>query len=883
MVDERRPHARGNLWLVTLGEAIVLLGMLAVAAGVYGAYLWAGEPERWWRSSDVWLGAVPGIWIMIGGLAVTRRFRVRGMRRISLLRTVLLLALYGASLAAASLYLAVQRINDDLPQDLTKLLDYQPNRKSVVLSSDGEEIGNFSVENRRIIPLDRMPPHVPAAFLSAEDRRFYTHPGFDFAGIVRAAWKNFRSTGIKQGGSTITQQIIKQTLLVGEEGDLSDLGMTAAQLTAERRSQKYRRKMKEVILAVRLERELSKAEILSIYLNHVYLGHGAYGVGAAAQTYFGKEVEDLTIAEAAMLAGLVASPTKYAPHRNMALARERQRYVLGHMREDHYISDAEYQAALTEPIALVDDSDLNHLASPYFVEHVRQLATKRYGNSQLFRGGLRFYSTLDTRMQAAAESALRKGLEALDRKLGFRGPIGAVPTAQRGAWTGGPAHPISGASDDTSALADQLLPEQRYGAMVVDLGKGLTVDLGPKRLPLVDADTRDVKEWRGKAGEIVRLGDLLPVRLSPDGNAATLAQRPALQGAMVVIEPHTGKVRALVGGYDWVASQFDRATQAKRQVGSSIKPFIYASALEAGKTPVDHMHDGPFSVTTATGVWTPANYDNKYLGDVTLMTAIAFSLNTISVQIAVQVGLDRIIEIMRGLGIVSPIPRHISISLGTPDITLLELAGAYSGIADGGRRVTPRFFDLVTDTAGHVVEDLRDTPPGPQIIAPDVDYVLINMMKGVVARGTARRVLALGRPTAGKTGTSANYKDVWFNGFTTDLLGSVWVGRDDSTTIGDKITGGDASAPIWLDFMQKAHPRTKIRDFPIPSGITFARVEPWGGDPASPGEGSVWMPFVRGTLPARFLSAPPVRSFDDLVPSPTVPRPPAKCASLTCL
>jgi penicillin-binding protein 1A len=349
------------------------------------------------------------------------------------------------------------------------------------------------------------------------------------------------------------------------------------------------------------------------------------------------------------------------------------------------------------------------------------------------------------------------------------------------------------------------------------------------------------------------------------------------------MDPHSGRVLALVGGYDWTASQFDRATQAKRQVGSSIKPFIYSAALEAGKTPVEKLHDGPFSVTTATGVWTPANYGKQYLGDVTLMTALAFSLNTISVQLAVQIGLDRIIEIMRGYGVTSPIPRHISISLGTPDLTLLELAGAYAGIANGGRKVTPRFYDLVRKSNGDVIEDLRDQPPGPQVVSPEVDYVMIQLMKGVVQRGTARYALALGRPIAGKTGTSANYKDVWFNGFTTDLLASVWIGRDDSTPIGDQITGGGAAVPIWLDFMQKSHPRTRVRDFPAPPGVSFARVEPWSGEPAGPGPQALWMAFVRGTLPARFLSGAPVHSFDELVPAPPVPRPPGKCASLSCL
>lgn len=802
----------------------------------------------------------------------------------SVLRLVLLLLVYGASFGAASIYLAVATLNRELPADLSELLDYQPNRKSVVLASDGEEIGTFSFENRRIVALERMPPHVPAAFLAAEDRRFYRHQGFDLVGIARAAWTNLRSDGdIRQGGSTITQQIIKQTLLIGEE-QLGALGLSAEEYERERKARKYRRKMKELVLAVRLERELSKAEILSIYLNHIYLGHGAYGVSAAASAYFGKEVEDLTVAEAAMLAGLVASPSKYAPHRNMALARERQRYVLNHMHEDRYLSDAEHQAALVAPIALVDGSDLNHLASPYFVEHVRQLATRRYGNRDLFKGGLKFYSTLDPRMQAAAEGALRRGLEALDRKLGFRGPIGAVAPGARGAWSGGPAHPITGATDDTRSVADALLPDQTYGAMVVDLSRGgVTVDLGPRRLPLIDVDAREVRAWRGERPRAaIQLGDLLRVRLSADGKAVQLAQRPALQGAIVVMEPATGRVRAMVGGYDWTASQFNRATQARRQVGSSIKPFIYAAALEAGRSPVDTMFDGPYSVTTATGVWTPANYDDKYKGTVTLMTALASSLNTISVQLAVQVGIDRLIAILRGFGVTSPIPRHISISLGTPDLTLLEMTTAYAGIAAGGRQVTPRFFDLVLATDGKLVDDLRAQPPGPQVISPEVAYVTSALMKGVVERGTARSAQAVGRPTAGKTGTSASYRDVWFIGFTADLVAGVWIGRDDSTPIGDKITGGGVAVPIWVELMQNGHPRTPVRDFPVPPNVSFARVDPYGGTPAGPRANAVWMPFVRGTQPPKLLGGAAVRSFDDLVPPPSLPAP-ARCASLSCL
>jgi penicillin-binding protein 1A len=791
------------------------------------------------------------------------------------LRLVLLLLVYGVAAGAAVVYLAVRTINEDLPKDLTQLLDYQPNRRSVVLSSDGEEVGTFSIENRKIVQLERIPPHVTAAFVAAEDGRFYKHPGFDVFGIARAAWTNFRSEGIRQGGSTITQQILKQTLLAGDE-TFDGTGLPPEDLAVERRRQKYQRKMKEVILAVRLERELTKAQILSIYLNHVYLGHGAYGVAAAGAAYFGKDVENLTIAEAAMLAGLIASPSKYAPHRNMKLARDRQRYVLGRMLADGYISNTELQSALAEPVALVTSSDVNHLASPYFVEHVRRLAQSRYGAGELFRGGLRFYATLDTRAQQAAEDALHHGLEVLDRRLGFRGPIGQLAAAERAAWRGGLAHPLRGSATDVSALTDQLLPHASYGGMVAELGRGnsVVIDLGPVQLPMVDADARLVRAWRDPedSRRALAVGDLVPVRLTAEGKQVELAQRPEIQGALIAMEPRTGRVIAMVGGYDWTDSQFNRATQARRQVGSAIKPFIYAAAVAAGKTPVERMVDAPFGVPTATGIWVPANYDNRYHGTVTLSTALALSLNTISVQLVVQVGLDRVVELLRGFGITSAIPRHISVALGTPDFTLLELATAYCGLLSGGRRVTARFFDTVSDATGRLVEDLRETEPGRQVLPPAVAYVVTAMMKGVVERGTAKAALALGRPIAGKTGTSANYRDVWFVGSTADLLVGVWIGRDDSTPIGDKITGGGVAVPIWLDFMQKAHPPTPVRDFPVPPGVTLSRIEPWSGEPAGPGPNARWIPFLRGTLPARLLAAPTRRTFEELVPAPPLPR-----------
>lgn len=790
--------------------------------------------------------------------AKPRRRKPRRIRAFSILRLLGLLTLFLASAGAGFTYLAVVRINRDLPKDLTAAFDYQPNRKSLVVAADGEEIGAFFVENRQVVSLDRMPPHVLSAFISAEDARFWDHPGFDAVGIFRAAYKNFSTGGVKQGASTITQQVIKMLLLDSERT--------------------YDRKAKELILAVRIERELSKPEILSIYLNHVFLGNNAYGVAAAAETYYGKRVENLTIAEAALLAGLVAAPSEYAPHRHFALARQRQVYVLGRMHEDGYISDAEQAAALDEPIAILGTVAENDLAAPYFVEQIRQRLIAELGEDALLHGGLRVYATLDTRMQTAAEAALRHGLETLDRRLGFRGPVAQLAPADRDAYADGPPHRVRGSTLDSGG--GELAPETRYGGLVVAIppkprwGKSgdVIVDLGPRTLPITGKDALDLRAWRHKeTKKPIGLGDVVPVRLGPDGNTAVIDQAPAIQGALIAIEPSTGRIRALVGGYDWLDNKFDRATQGKRQVGSSIKPFIYGSAVAEGHTVVERVLDGPVLVPTATGLWSPSNYDNRYNGMLPLRNALAKSLNTVSVRLLLDVGVDRLIDVMRGFGITDDIPRHISIALGTPDLTLLEMAGGYAGIAAGGRKVTPRFWDVVVDGHGDPILDHRADKPGAQVWPTEDNYALIDLMRGVVTRGTAKQAMALGRPAAGKTGTSANFKDVWFIGFTADLVCGVWIGRDDSTPIGDKITGGGAAVPIWLEFMKAAHPATPVRDFPVPAGITFARIEQNSASPAGSSPEAVWVPFVRGTLPANFGGGGPTRTFASLVPSPPPP------------
>jgi penicillin-binding protein 1A len=772
------------------------------------------------------------------------------------LRLLLLVILWTSFSGAGIAYNRYAFYADQLPE--VDAIDAQPEMATLVYSADGELIGEFYLQKRRVVPLERIPEHVRQAFIAAEDRRFWDHPGFDVVGIVRAARKNFSSDERPEGASTITQQLTRMILLSNER-------------TVER-------KIKELILAVRVDREYSKREILERYLNRAYLGHGAYGVQAAAEIYFGKDVDHLTVAEGAMLAGLVKAPTDYSPLINMGRARERQRYVIGRMRDDGYLSDGEAKGALAEPLAIVDDEvPLNHVAAPYFVEHVRQWAQDRFGTRSVFYGGLRIYTTLDMRMQRSAEAAVKSGLESLDRMVGFRAPIGHLAKGELEEFREQPPRPYLPGRDTAvlGAGADQF-PDVRYVGAVVELGKkgGVVVAVGDRDLPLRVEDARHLRRWHGKPAEdapaaprpVLQIGDLIPVRLvegTRGEQLLALAQIPELEAAFIAMVPESGVIRAMVGGYEFRRSQFNRAVQGNRQIGSAIKPFIYATAIAGGMNELDIVRDAPIAVPTASGIWSPGNYDGKYLGNITLKTAIAHSINTVAVRLILGTGVEAVIETMRSMGIRSIIPLHPSIALGTPDITLLEVVSAYCAFANGGKLIegqdslpgTPpgRFIDLITDADGNIVADYRGRVPRRQAISPALAYVMVDMLKAPVERGTATKARLLGRPAAGKTGTATMWKDAWFVGFTPDLLAGVWVGRDDSKPIGIKATGGTAALPIWLQFMLAAHPDTPPRDFPIPDDITRVRADDRTGQPAAPGSPSArWVPFLRGTVPPRF-------------------------------
>ena len=805
------------------------------------------------------------------------------------------LSLLSALIAGGFLaYRAYRAFASDLPPRLDAVTDYRPLRASQVFSADGEMIGQFYVEKRVLLPVSEIPLTLRHAFVAAEDARFYSHGGVDYLGIARAALANLRAGHVVQGGSTITQQVAK-LLIVGKERSIA-------------------RKVREAMLAHRIEGALGKDQILGIYLNHVYLGHGAYGVASAAAAYFGKDVKDLSVAEAALLAGLPKAPGRATPFHDFAKAQARQRYVIDQMQSLGFLTTAEAETARSEAVVLVSrDQSLTNVAAPYFVETIRRYIAENYGDEELLERGLRIYTTLDMRRQRAAEAAVRNGLTDLQRRLGWDGPIGHLDAQQRHQLLRGRPRPFGPAARpfgpagfliDDEEQDDRLLmpgssgaeapmpdPATTYAAMVSISGgsstKRVTVSSGTLTVPLDPADEARLLAWEHKdesghpPAEAARIatGDLVPVqfRLAPGPRpgvrgaaaahqhlVATLASAPSVQAALIAVNPSNGELVSMVGGYDYAQSQFNRARQAHRQIGSAMKPFIYASAIDRGMTELTIKYDAPVKFNTASGVWAPHNYKHEFLGPVTLRTAIAKSINTVSAQLVAQMGVDAVIDTMRRLGIRSALPHSLSLALGTADLTLEEVAYALAAFPAGGQEVKPIMIRRLLDADGRVLEDHTAPVHRAQKLSPETAYIVTDLMKGVVEVGTGKKARELGRPAAGKTGTSTNYRDAWFFGFTPDLLCGVWIGRDDFKPIAHDATGGQVALPVWLSFMRQALQGTPPRDFTAPAGIIFARADPEKGLPAPPSKtGSRLTPFKRGTLPPSFRSAAYGARFSD--------------------
>jgi penicillin-binding protein 1A len=622
----------------------------------------------------------------------------KGTRRSRILKILAFFVVLIALAAGAATY-AFNELTRDLP-GIDALKDYRPSIASRVYDENDELIDEFFLEDRKLVNISDVPKIAQYAFVAAEDSRFYQHQGVDFRSIFRAFFKNVEAGKIVQGGSTITQQVAKLMYLTPER--------------------KYIRKFKEAILSYRIDRYLTKDEILNLYLNQIYLGHGAYGIEAASLGYFGKSAKELTLPEAAMLAGLPKAPTTYSPFQYLDRAKQRQIYVLTRMKEEGFISAEQMTQAIEAPVKLRPVKPKDKVAA-YFVEHVRRYVQEKYGSDVLYREGLAIYTTINLSAQKAAREALLKGLSEMEERDKYK--------------------------------------------------KGL------------------------------------------------------IQGALYCMDIKTGAIRALVGGRDFNKSEFNRAIQSRRQPGSAFKPLIYTAAFDKGMNPSTQVVDSPLALEDPSqedGFWRPKNFDGKFLGPITIRTALVQSRNVVTVKILQDIGIDYAISYIINMGIESPLSRNLSVALGSSGVTLQELVRAYGVLGNGGKKVQPFFIRKIVDRTGNVFEETR--VEAEQVIDPRIAFMTTYVMQDVVESGTGRRVKSIGRPVAGKTGTTNDTRDAWFVGFTPSLITGVWIGFDQEKNMGRQEVGGRAAAPVWLYFMEKVLQDKPVESFPVPEGIVFVKV-----------------------------------------------------------
>jgi penicillin-binding protein 1A len=765
--------------------------------------------------------------------------------------------------AAASL---LWHFSQDLP-DYSQLQNYEPPVMTRVHASDGSLVAEYANQRRLYLPIQAVPKMVINAFIAAEDKTFYEHNGLDFAGIARAGLiyiQNYGSSRRPQGASTITQQVAKNFLLTNEVS--------------------LQRKIKEALLALKIERTYSKAKILELYLNEIYLGLGAYGVAAASLLYFDKSVHELSVTEAAYLAALPKAPNNYHPFRQRERAIERRNYVLDQMVLTGAITAAAAEQFKKEPLNVTARPTGTHtFAAEYFAEEVRRWVYDKYGEKALYEGGLSVRTTLDPKLQVVARKVLVDGLVKFDESQGWRGPVTKLVLA--GDW-GPKLAEVKQLSDIGWKLAVVLQTSEQSAQIGLyparEPGGALTKDRVVGIVPLEGVKWAKAAEGpqRGKAptkvNQVLDVGDVVYVEpLNTEQNTYRLRQIPEISGAIVAMDPWTGRVLAMVGGFSYDQSQFNRATQAMRQPGSSFKPFVYAAALDNGYTPSTVVVDGPIEIDQGPGLppWRPENYSTgKYYGPSTLRTGIELSRNTMTVRLAQDVGMPLIGEYARRFGIYDNLPGYLSYALGAGETTVLRMVAGYSMFDNGGRRIIPTFIDRIQDRYGRTVykHDQREcrgcdaknwhNQPEPtlidkreQVIDPMTAYQITSMMEGVVQRGTATtafRQAAVGKPVAGKTGTTNDERDVWFIGFSPDIAVGVYLGYDKPRHIGRGATGGHMAAPIVAEFLKVALKDKPAVPFRVPAGIKLIRIDARTGMRVGPGEGKVVLEaFKPGTAP----------------------------------
>src|SRR5499427_2710395 len=791
--------------------------------------------------------------------------------------------------AVAGVAGAIWHFSKDLP-DYSQLQDYEPPVMTRIHAADGSLLGEYAKERRLYLPIQAVPKLVINAFLAAEDKNVYEHGGIDFSGMARAAVvfaQNYGSNRRPQGASTITQQVAKNFLLTNEVS--------------------FTRKIREALLAMRIERAYSKDKILELYLNEIYLGLGAYGIAAASLVYFDKSVNELTISEAAYLASLPKMPATLHPVRNRDRAIERRNYVIDRLQENGWIKQADAEKARKEQLIVTNRANGAHtFAGEYFAEEVRRDIFERYGEKKLYEGGLSVRTTLDPKIQLEARKTMVAGLVRYDQEQGYRGAVTKLDIS--GDW-GVKLADIKSPSDISPW---QMAVVLEVGDQSARIGFQPTRDLGGavNKARKTGIITVDGVKWakaatgsgRGKTptavSQVLSPGDVIYADpLFKDGNPVEgqyrLEQLPEVSGAMVVMDPNTGRVLAMVGGFSFDQSQFNRATQAYRQPGSSFKPIVYSAALDNGYTPSTVVIDAPIEIDQGQGggVWRPENFSSgKYQGPTTLRNALRLSLNTVTVRLAQDIGMPLISEYARRFGVYDELPNYLSYALGAGETTVMRMVTAYSMIANGGRRVKPTLIDRIQDRYGHTIfkHDARecrgcDAPAGwknqaepqlvdrrEQVLDTMTAYQITSMLEGVVQAGTATVVKEVGKPIAGKTGTTNEAKDAWFVGFSPDIAVGIYMGYDKPRPLGkgNAATGGHLAAPIARDFMKLALADKPPTPFKIPAGIKLIHVDAKSGMRVGPGEGGrgvIVEAFKPGTAPPDNYSVIGVADADRVI------------------
>jgi len=763
--------------------------------------------------------------------------------------TLLVLTLVGGGVAGYFVW----QVSQQLPP-IEKLVGYEPPMITRVYDRNLTRLATLSKERRIPLTPEQIPPKVGHAFLAAEDAMFYQHPGINPIGIIRAAFANMFAGHYSQGASTITQQLAKTFFLSPEKTIV--------------------RKITEMLLAFQIEQRFSKDEILALYLNQIYFGHGAYGVEAAAETYFNKNVDMLTVAEMALLASLPKAPSDYDPYKGAKRVLERRAYVLGQMRDHHWVTPHEYEAAMAEPLTL-DHHPNAEFETPTLEEMVRRFLVDRFGETTTLEGGLNVFTTFDADWQAKARAQLAEGVRKVQEDLPFDEPLDQVeisdtlpPETVVAEWKGLPPLDdgairglVVSIEDDQTALIRTI-----HGEALLRMGEGT-----PSR-KLVVGGSIQIR----KIAQLLNVGDVIPVHELPQAKGqammqvAMISQIP-LEGALVSLDPIDGSLRAVVGSIDPFTDHFNRATQAVRQPGSSFKPLIYVTALERDDiTPATILSDAPIVLESARdGIdWRPENYEQRFYGDTTLRTALEHSRNLVTIRLLSRIGVKSVLTKASLLGIQSPMPRHLGLALGAGALHPIELAGAYCALPNGGHAVNPHFIERVEDRHGRIVYQAapksdclschhfdagQTIPPAflpTQVYTPEAAFQTTYLMQGVMTNGTGIKAQLNGRPSAGKTGTTNRQNDAWFIGFTPQQVTAVWVGRDDNQPIGHGMTGGRVAAPIWHSYMSEIMGNLPVQGFVPPEGITFVRLDPeTGKQPTPESQRIIFEAFRKGTEP----------------------------------